>query len=123
MRVYIIDGGVTRNNLDDGSHQGYLIGNEVTTGIKIYWKPDQHFFIHIAHNVWFEEYNFSITIEDKHTQDSLLLQQYPEIHINNSYLLNLISCELDLTSTPFHYKTVLTYEIELPSSGKKVDFN
>ena len=35
----------------------------------------------------------------------------------------MIPCELDLTSTPFCDTTITTYEIELPPSGKKVDFN
>ena len=35
----------------------------------------------------------------------------------------MIPCELDLTSTPFCYTRILRYEIELPPSGKKVDFN
>ena len=35
----------------------------------------------------------------------------------------MITCELDLTFTTFSDTTILTYEIELPSSGKKVGFN
>ena len=35
----------------------------------------------------------------------------------------MIPCELDLTSTPFSDTTIITYEIELPPSGKKVGFN
>ena len=35
----------------------------------------------------------------------------------------MIPCELDLTSTTFHYTTTLTYEIDLPPSGIKVGFN
>ena len=54
---------------------------------------------------------------------SILLQQYPEGHINNSDLLNLIPYELDLTSTPFKDETIVTYEIELPPSGKRIGFN
>ena len=35
----------------------------------------------------------------------------------------MIPCELDLISTPFCDTTILTYEIELPSSGNKFGFN
>ena len=35
----------------------------------------------------------------------------------------MILCELDLTSTPFTDTTIITYETELPTSGKKVGFN
>ena len=55
-------------------------------------------------------------IQQLHRQDT-------ESHIHNSDLLNLIPCELDLKSTPFCYTTILTYEIQLPPSGKKVGFN
>ena len=34
----------------------------------------------------------------------------------------MIPCDLDLTSTPFCYTTVITYKIELPPSGQKFDF-
>ena len=72
-----------------------------TTGVILYWKPDQHFVIHRAHHVWFDEYNSRLSVEDKHTPGSLLLWQYPKGRIQDSDLLNLIPCELDLTSTPF----------------------
>ena len=35
----------------------------------------------------------------------------------------MIPCKLDLTSTPFIDTKILTFEIELPPSGKKVGFN
>ena len=35
----------------------------------------------------------------------------------------MITCELDLISTPFCDTTVLTHEVELPASGKKVGSN
>ena len=44
-----------------------------TTGVIIYWKQYQPFVFHRAHNIWFDEYNFSLSIEDKHTPGSLLL--------------------------------------------------
>ena len=43
MRVYIINGCATRKKLDNISHWGYLMGYEATTGVILYWKPDQHF--------------------------------------------------------------------------------
>ena len=35
----------------------------------------------------------------------------------------MIPCELDLTSTPLCDTTILTYEIVLPPSEKKIGFN
>ena len=35
----------------------------------------------------------------------------------------MIPCELDITSTPFGHTTILTYEIELSHSVKKLGFN
>ena len=35
----------------------------------------------------------------------------------------MIQCEIDLTYTPFSGTTIITYEIYLPPSGKKVGFN
>ena len=81
------------------------------------------FIIHRAHHVWFDEYNSRLSIEDKHTLGSLLLRQYPEGHIHDSDLLNLIPCELDLTSTTFSDETIITYDIDLPPSGKKIGLN
>ena len=99
------------------------MGYAATTGVIICWKPDQPFIIHRAHHVWFGEYNSRLSIEDKHTPGSLLLRQDHDGHIHNSDLLNLIPCELDLTSTPFSDETIITYDIELPPSGKKICFN
>ena len=87
-----------------------------TIGVILCWKPYQPFNIHISHHVWFDEYNYCFSIEDKHTPGSLLLQQYPEGHINDSDLLNLIPCEFDFTSTPFSNDTIITYDIELSPS-------
>ena len=36
------------------------------------------------------------------------------------YLLNLIPCELDITSTTFFYTTILTYDIDLTPAGNKI---
>ena len=35
----------------------------------------------------------------------------------------MIPCKLDIASTPFFDTTILTYEIELLTSGKKIGFN
>ena len=94
-----------------------------TTGVILYWNPDQPFLIHRAHNVWFDEYNYHLSIEYKHTTDYLLLQQYPESLIHNSDLLKWIPRELDITPTPFSDTTIITYEIELTHAGKKIGFN
>ena len=80
-------------------------------------------FIHRSHNVWFDEYDSCLSIEDKHTLGSLILWQDTESHIHNSDLLNLITCELDITSNQFSDTKTITYEIELPLSGNKVGFN
>ena len=79
--------------------------------------------MHRSHHVWYDEYHSRLSIEDNNTPGSLPLQQDPESHAHNSDLLRLISCELDLTSTPFRNTTILIHEIELPPSGKKVGFN
>ena len=92
------------------------MGYVATTGVIIYWKPDTSLFIHRYHHIWFDEYN-------SHTTGSFIPQQYPESIINHSDLLNLIPCELDITSTPFFDTIILTYKIELPPSGKKIGFN
>ena len=94
-----------------------------TTEVILYWKPYQHFFFHRDYHAWFDESNFRLSIEDNHTPGSLFLRQYPESHIHDSDLLNLIPCELDLVSTPFCDTTILTYKIELHPYGKRVGFN
>ena len=54
----------------------------------------------------------------------ILINNTVQWHImTHSDLLNLIPCEIDLTSTPFSDETIITYEIELPPCGKKVGFN
>ena len=35
----------------------------------------------------------------------------------------MIPCKIDLISNPFIDETIITYETELPPSGKKVGFN
>ena len=93
------------------------MGYSSTTGVILYWNIYQTFVIKIVHHVLFDGYNSSISMEDKHTPCYLLLLQDPESHINNSDFLKFITCELDLTSTPFSDTTILKYEIELPPSG------
>ena len=83
MRVYIINGRAKRKKLDDRSHQDYLMGYEATTGVILYWKPDQQFIIHRAHHVWFDEYNYRLYTEDNHTTGYRLLQKAPEGHIHD----------------------------------------
>ena len=89
------------------------MGYADTTGVLFCCKPYQHFVIHISHHVWFGEYNYRLSIEENHTQGSLLLQQDPESIIHHSDLLNFRPCGIDLTSTPFCDTKVLTYLIEL----------
>ena len=43
IRVYIINGRVTRKKLDDRSHHGYFMRYSATTGVILYWKPNQYF--------------------------------------------------------------------------------
>ena len=45
MIVYIINGRVTRNNIDDRLHLCYLMGYAANTGIILYCYPDQIFAI------------------------------------------------------------------------------
>ena len=99
------------------------MGYADTTGVIIYWKPDQPFIIHRAHHVWFDEYSSRLSIEDKQNPGSLLLRQDPEGHFHGYEFLNLIPCEIDLASTTFSDDTTITYEMELPPSGKKIGFN
>ena len=73
VRVYIINGRVKINNLDDISHQGYFIWYLATTGAIVYWKPDKPFVVHRAHHIWFDEYNYPLSIEDHHTPGYLIL--------------------------------------------------
>ena len=87
------------------------MGNSATTGVVFYWKPDLYFDIHRAHTVWFDGYNSHLYIEDNHTA------------LTRQDLLNLIPCEPDITHTPLRDTKIITYEIELPPSGKKIGFN
>ena len=93
------------------------------TVVILYWKPDQLFFIYKAHHVWFDEYNSRLTIEYKHTPGYLLLRQNTESCVHNSDFLNLIPCEINIKYTLSSDKKIIIFEIELPSSGKKVGSN
>ena len=44
VEVYIINGRVTGNNIDDRSHCGYFMVYADTTVVIIYWNTDQTFF-------------------------------------------------------------------------------
>ena len=59
------------------------MGYAATIGFIIYWNPDKPFVIHIAHHVWFDEYNYRLSIQDKHNPGFLLLKKYPESLIHN----------------------------------------
>ena len=109
MRVNIINGRATRKKFDDKSHRGYFMGYGANAGVIIYWKQDQTFVIHRAHNIRFDEYNSLLSMENKHTPGSLLLQQDTESHIQDSELLNFILFELDLTSTTFIDENIIIY--------------
>ena len=87
------------------------MGYVANTGVIIFWEPDQPFVIHRGHHVWFDEYNYRLSIEYNHTPGSLLLRQDPDSHINNSDLLKLIPCEPGLTSTPFRDTKIITCKI------------
>ena len=96
------------------------MGYEATKGVILYWKPDKPLIIHRSHHVWFDEYNSHLSIEDKHTPVYLLLR--PDLVGNDHYsdILNLIPCKLDPTSKPFSDEIIITYDIELPQSEKKI---
>ena len=84
------------------------MGYTATIGVITYWKPYQHFVIQRAHHIWFDEYNYRLSIEDNHNPGSLLLWQDHGIHIHHSELLNFFPCELDLTYNPFSYTKIIT---------------
>ena len=62
-------------------------------------------------------------MEYKHTPCSLLLQKHPESFLRHSDLINLISCEFDLTSAPFLDTKIIKYEIQLPPDVNKIGPN
>ena len=84
---YVSNGRVTRKNLDDRSHCGYFVVYSYTTVVILYCKRDHSFSIRGSHYSWFDEYNYHISMEDKHTPGSLPFQQYPDILLHNSYLI------------------------------------
>ena len=45
--IYIINGVVTSNKLDNRTNISYLMEHSDTTGVILYWKIDQINFIHI----------------------------------------------------------------------------
>ena len=99
------------------------MGYSSNTWVIILWNPDHTFSIYRAHDDWFEEYKYSLYIEDKKNPGYLPLQKYPESILYNSYLLNLITRELDITSTTFCDTKILTNEIDSPPVGNKIGFN
>ena len=50
------------------------MGYEDPKVVILYWNPYKPFVIHIAHHVWFDQYNYRLSIEYKHTLGYLLLQ-------------------------------------------------
>ena len=62
VRVYIINGWVTRKKLDDRSHCSYFMGCASITGVIIFCNLYHSFVIHRAHHVWFDEYNSRLSI-------------------------------------------------------------
>ena len=83
VRVYIINWRATRKKLNDRSHWGYFMVYAANIGVIIYQKLDQLFAIHIAHHIWFDEYNYCLSIEYNHTPISLLFRQDPEVLIHD----------------------------------------
>ena len=73
VRVYIINGCVTRKKLDNISHQNYLNGYSDNKWVIIYWKPDQPHYIHVAYHDCFGEYSYHFTTEYNQNPVYLLL--------------------------------------------------
>ena len=67
-----------------------------TTVVIIYWNPGQPLVIHISRHVWFHEYNYRLSIWDKHAASSLLL--------NNILKVSLV---IQTSSTWFYVKLIL----------------
>ena len=63
VRVYILNGRVTRKKLDYISDHGYFTQYSDTTGVIVYWNSYHPFVIHRSHHDWFDEYNSNISIE------------------------------------------------------------
>ena len=68
-----MNGSVTINKIDYRSHRGNIIGYSATTEFILYCNPYQPFVIHRSYNIWFDEYNSRLSIEDNHTPGYLLL--------------------------------------------------
>ena len=49
------------------------MGYADTTDVNLYCKPDQIFVLHRSHHVWFDSYNYFLSIEDKHAPGYLPL--------------------------------------------------
>ena len=62
--------------------------------------------------------------EDKHIPGFLLTKQDPEIFLlQNNDQMNLVPCELDLSSISLGNAKIITYELWFPPTGKKIGFN
>ena len=99
------------------------MGYAAKNGVIIYWKPDHIYYLHRAHHVFFDEYNSRFSKKDKHTPDSLILQQYKAIFFQIPDQLNFIPREVDIYSTQFGDATMIQYKIELPPAGNKIGFD
>ena len=97
VRFYIINGSVTRKELDNRSCCTYFMVYAATTRVILDWNPDQPFNISRFNNDWFDEYNYCLSIEHNHIPFSLTFLQYSKILLYHSDLINLITCELDIT--------------------------
>ena len=111
------------NNLDKRSHCTYFMGYAANTVVFLYWKPDQPYYIHRFYHAWFDKYNYRLSTEENHTPGSLLIQQDTESLIHDSDLLNLITCEIYLTSNKCFDATMTTYDIDTPPDGSIICFD
>ena len=95
-----------------------------TTGVILYRKLNQPYYIHRAHHAWFDEKNSHVSSEENHTPGSLHLQHNSEIIFQRHCIhIDLIPYELELSDTPFTKSTILNSELELPPQGKKFGIN
>ena len=48
------NGHITRKKLENKSNQFHFMGYAATTGVILYWKLDQTYFLHLSHHAWFD---------------------------------------------------------------------
>ena len=61
------------------------MGDAATTGGILYWKPDQLFYINIHNHVWFYEYNYHVSYEDKNIPRPLQIQLDPYFFLQKNH--------------------------------------